>query len=242
MVDFRFAYLFGCLIFGLIWLFIYLRRSDLRKEQLFMSFFVAIFGLTEPIFFGEYWHPQFIFSFSSFNLGLEDILLCFFYGGIASTLYEFVFNDVLKTYSRESKKTRILEVVVAILSGIAIFLLFWSTFKINIIYASAIGAIAAGLVFVFFRKDLFIPAIVGGIIMSLVSFTVLAFLGQIFKGIFNVWWRIDLLSGIRILSIPVEEIVWHFSLGFAAGPMYEVWKGYKDIGTNPTKIPKMPIA
>lgn len=228
MVDYRFAYLFGCLTFGLIWFFIYFRRPNLRKEQLFMSFFVAIFGLTGPIFFGEYWRPQFVFAFPGLNLSLEDILLSFFYGGIASTLYEFVFNDVLKTYSRESKKTRILEVVVAILSGIAIFLLFWSTFKINIIYASAIGGIAAGFVFVFFRKDLFIPAVVGGTIMSLVSFTILAFLGLVFKGIFDAWWRIDLLSGIRILSVPLEEIIWHFSLGFAAGPMYEVWKGYSD--------------
>lgn len=242
MVDYRFAYLFGCLIFGFIWFFIYFRRPDLRKEQLFMSFFVAIFGLTEPIFFGEYWRPQFVFSFSRLNLGLEDIFLCFFYGGITSTLYEFVFNDILKTYSRESKKTRVLEVVVAILSGIAIFLLFWSTFKINIIYASAVGAISAGLVFVFFRKDLFIPAVVGGIIMSVVSFTILAFLGLIFNGIFDIWWRIDLLSGIRILSVPLEEIIWHFSLGFAAGPMYEVWKGYRDISTNSTKIPRIPMA
>lgn len=232
MVDYRFAYLFGCLIFGFIWFFIYFRRPDLRKEQLFMSFFVAIFGLTEPIFFGEYWRPQFVFSFSSLNLGLEDIFLCFFYGGIASTLYEFVFNDVLKKYSRESKKTRILEVAIAILSGIVIFLLSWSTFKINIIYASAIGAISAGLVFCFFRKDLFIPAVVGGIIMSVVSFTILAFLGLIFKGIFDIWWRIDLLSGIRILAVPIEEIIWHFSLGFAAGPMYEVWKGYSDLRKN----------
>lgn len=232
MVNYRFAYLFGCFVFGIVWLFIYFLRPDLRKEQFFMSFFVAIFGLTEPIFFGEYWHPHFVFSFSSLNLGLEDILLCFFYGGIASTLYEFVFNDVLKTYSRESKKTRILEVIIAILSGMTIFLLFWSTFKINVIYASAIGGIAAGLVFVFFRKDLFIPAIVGGIIMSLVSFIIMAFLGLVFKGIFDSWWRIDLLSGIRILSVPLEEIIWHFSLGFAAGPMYEVWRGYGDIRKN----------
>ncbi len=232
MVDYRFAYLFGCLVFGFFWLLIYFRRPDLRKEQLFMSVFVAIFGLTEPIFFGEYWRPRFVFSFSRFNLGLEDILLCFFYGGIASTLYEFVFNDVLKTYSPESKKTRILEVVIAILSGIAIFLLFWSTLKINIIYASTIGGIASGFVFIFFRKDLFIPAVVGGIIMSMVSFIVLAFLGLIFKGIFDIWWRIDLLSGIRILSVPIEEIIWHFSLGFAAGPMYEVWKGYSDFKKN----------
>jgi hypothetical protein len=232
MVNYHFAYLFGTLLFGLVWFYIFLRRPDLRKEQLSMSFFGAVFGLTELIFFGEYWHPQFIFSFPGLNLGIEDILLCFFYGGIASTLYEFVFNDVLKKYSRESKKTRILEVVVAILSGIIMFLLFWSVFKISVIYASAVGGMAIGLVFIFFRKDLFIPAIVGGIIMSLLSFIILAFFGLIFKGIFDVWWRIDLLSGIRILSVPIEEIIWHFSLGFAAGPMYEVWKGYSDFKKN----------
>ncbi len=228
MVNYRFAYLFGCIIFGVIWLFIYLERKDLRKEQIFMSLFVAVFGLTEPLFFNEYWKPQFLFTFPGINIGIESILLCFFYGGIASTLYEFTFNNVLKKKVNENQKTRMLEVAFAIMTAIAMLLLLWSALKINIIYASALAVGTGGMVFVFFRRDLFDSAVIGGLIMAAIALIVLSFLGMMFKGIFDSWWRLDLLSGIRILSVPIEEIIWHFYLGFAAAPMYEVWKGYGD--------------
>ena len=77
MVDYRFAYLFGTSLFGLVWLYIFLRRPDLRKEQLFMSCLLILGGLTEPLFFGQYWHPYFLISIPGINIGIESILLCF---------------------------------------------------------------------------------------------------------------------------------------------------------------------
>lgn len=118
MESYRYAYLIGSLMFGVVWFYIYKRRPDLRKEQLFMSFVICLLGLSEHLFFGKYWKPQFIIALPAINAGIESLLLCFFYGGIASTLYEFVFNDVLRIYSRESQKQRTLEIAVSILLGV----------------------------------------------------------------------------------------------------------------------------
>lgn len=228
MINFRFAYLFGTLIFGLIWLLIFVKRKDLRKEQLYMGTLIGLAGFTEPLFYGSYWSPQFFISLPNINIGIESILLCFFYGGIASTLYEFIFNEILKKTSRESKKERKLETLLSIFIGITVSLFCWSIFKINFIYATIYGMLSVGFTLIFFRKDLFTSCLINGIIMAILSFIVLYIFGQVFSGIFNLWWRLDLLSGLRIFEVPFEEIMWHFALGFAAGPMYEVWKGYSD--------------
>lgn len=228
MEQYKFAYLTGCFLFGIIWLLIYKFRPDLRKEQLFMSYFISIFGLTEHLFFGSYWKPQFIFSIPGFNVGIESILLCFFYGGITSTLYEFVFSEHLKRYRKIPKSKRVLEIDLAIFLGSVLLFMFWLIFNINIIYSNSLAFIAVGTLFIWYRRDLFIPALLNGVIVSIVSFLILVLFGFLFKGIFDSWWQLNLLSGIRLLSVPVEEIIWHFCLGFAAGPMYEVWKGYTD--------------
>ena len=234
MVDYRFAYLFGTSLFGtslfgLVWLYIFLRRPDLRKEQLFMSCLLILGGLTEPLFFDQYWHPYFLISIPGIYIGIESILLCFFYGGIASTLYEFIFNDILKKTSRENQKMRTLEILVAIFICATVFLFSQFIFKINIIYAACFGLLAGGITLIVFRKDLLLSAVLNGIIMTIISFIILIILTFVFPGIFYLWWRLDLLSGIRIFSIPFEEIIYHFSLGFSAGPLYEVWKGYSDL-------------
>lgn len=232
MESYRYAYLIGSLMFGAVWLYIYRKRPDLRKEQLFMSFAICILGLSEHLFFGEYWKPQFIVAIPAINAGIESLLLSFFYGGIASTLYEFVFNDVLKIYSRESQKQRTLEIAVSILFGGVVFLLSWSTLSINIIYATSIALISVGAFLVYFRKDLLLPALVNGVIMALLSLFILWLFGLLFDGVFDAWWQIDLLTGYRIFNVPFEEILWHFSLGFAVGPMYEVWKGFSDYASK----------
>ena len=229
MLQYRFAYIFGCFIFGIIWIFIYFRRPDLRKEQLFMSCLLSLGGITEPLFFGAYWKPQFIVFIPGINIGLESILLCFIYGGIASTLYEFVFNDILKKTSRENQKMRTLEILLAIFICITTFLFFLFILIINVIYAACFALLTGGITLIIFRKDLLLSAVINGIIMAIISFIILIIFIFVFPGIIDSWWRLDLLSGIRIFSVPLEEIIWHFSLGFAAGPLYEVWKGYSDI-------------
>lgn len=228
MISFKFAYLLGTLAFGLVWLLIFIKRKDLRKEQLYMGALVGLAGFTEPLFYGSYWKPQFVFSLPNINIGFESIFLCFFYGGIASTLYEFIFNDVLKKTSRESQKERTLETLLSIFIGITVSLFSWSIFKINFIYATTFGLLSVGYTLTFFRKDLLVSGLVNGTIMAFLSFIILYVFGRIFPGIFDLWWRLDLLSGLKFLGVPVEEFIWHFSLGFGAGPMYEVWKGYSD--------------
>ena len=45
--------------------------------------------------------------------------------------------------------------------------------------------------------------------------------------IFQAFWQLDNLSGIRIGKIPIEEILWAFGFGMVVGPMYEFYAGLR---------------
>lgn len=115
------------------------------------------------------------------------------------------------------------------------FLLLWSTLSINIIYATSAALLSIGAILVYFRKDLVLSALVSGVIMALLSLFILWLFGLLFDGVFDAWWQIDLLTGYKIFNVPFEEVLWHFSLGFAVGPMYEVWKGFSDYSSKKKK-------
>lgn len=228
MANYKYAFFLGSLIFGIVWLWIFLKRPDLRKEQIFMSFFICLFGFTEHIYYGNYWTPEFLIDLKVVNVGFESLLLSFFYGGIASSSYELIASKKLKKLRYTKRKQRLMEVIISILTGALTFAVFWQIIDINIIYASGIGFLVTGLLISYFRKDLFYPALLNALIFGFLSLGILILFGIIFNGIFDAWWRMDMLTGYRIMQVPIEELMWHLGLGFAAGPLYEIWKGYKD--------------
>jgi hypothetical protein len=44
---------------------------------------------------------------------------------------------------------------------------------------------------------------------------------QIYPGIIPAWWRLNKISGMAFLGVPIEELAWGFSWGLVAGPVYE---------------------
>ena len=98
------AYLAWVIIFGLVWLILYLHRKDLRYEMLFSSLLLLPFGLTQPLFVPDYWQPDVLYKF--FGLfDIESLLWCFFTGGIAAVLYEEIFKIRLVP-GKNDKKSR----------------------------------------------------------------------------------------------------------------------------------------
>jgi sterol desaturase/sphingolipid hydroxylase (fatty acid hydroxylase superfamily) len=162
------------------------------------------------------------------NVGVESILICFFYGGIASSLYKTIFNGRLRKLSTFSKEKGIEKVLLSFAFWVFVFIILWRILGINVIYASAIGFVAMGGLLTYFRPDLLIPNVLSAILMASISLLILILFEKLFKGIFDAWWLIDSLSGIRIFQVPVEEVLWHLAFGWAISPVYEVLLGYKD--------------
>lgn len=71
-------------LWGVVFLF-----TRNKKKMLTMSLGTAPLGLTEPLFYPEYWSPPTLFGLGeAYGFDVESILFSFAVGGLASTLYE----------------------------------------------------------------------------------------------------------------------------------------------------------
>ncbi len=210
------AYLVGAFIFGLIWLIFFWRRRDLRREILVLSLLAGIMGpASEHFYLADYWQPEYWFPAS---LRIEDFLAGFFLGGIAAVGYE-IFWRRRHQCACDLKTTWILPLTAFL--GLASLIFFFHIIGLNSIYSSIISFILVAALILAVRRDLLPAALGSGLVLSSVMFIFYLIYQQIYPGIISQWWRLNQISGILILGVPVEELVWGFSWGMVAGPLYE---------------------
>lgn len=224
MISYQFAYLIGDLMLGLVWLFLFIYRKDLRREQLITSVIFGICGLLSQILYlRDYWHPQILFGL---QIGLEDFLFGFFIGGIATTIYKEIFHKFF--YKKPNKSHHWIWFAPSfVLIGLAVLTFFILGLGINSIYSSLFMFGVLAFIILCLRKDLVLEAFASGIsIMAIMTIFYILFL-RIFPQIFERWWMLHNLSGLFLFNIPVEELWWSFAFGMMAGPMYEFFKGLR---------------
>lgn len=226
----KFIYLVLTIPFLVIWLILFLSRKDLRREILKISSITAVLGpLSEFFYFRDYWSPQSVFNFSilNFPIMLEDVLFGFVIGGIGSVIYEIILKKKQKNVRSKPNKIYIVILFLVVFLG-CLFL------KINSIFASSLGFISSGVYILFKRKDLFFNSLLSGLLTSFVMFLIYNFLFNfLFKNpndLFETGWHLyNTNLGALFLGIPVTELVWAFSWGFLAGPLYEFIERKKNI-------------
>ncbi len=49
----------------------------------------------------------------------------------------------------------------------------------------------------------------------------------LFRNVIQSFWLLENISGILILGVPIEELLWGFGWGMLAGSIYEFHKGLK---------------
>lgn len=212
------SYLVADLILLVVWILLFLNKSY-RKEMIVMSLFFAPFALLDLFFLQDYWSPQ---TFLGTKFGLETFLFSFSIGGVASVIYEEF---------RRSKLVRFRRVPNWILVGTAtlLFIDFLSLkfIGINSMYALYVIFIVAAFMILIRRKDLLMDVVGSGIAFGLLGFFLYLIYLKLFPEIIGQWWRLSDISGILILGIPLEELLFAFGFGMVAGPLYEVWQGYR---------------
>jgi len=220
--SFRYAYLLGNLFFVLIWFILFLYRRDLRKEMLVMSFIIMPMGpLTEFFYLRDYWRPE---LFNGWAVGIEDLLFAFTIGGIAAVIYEEFFS---KKYLKKHLALHPKWMFVIFPLGYAWMFLGNIVLGFNSIYISISGLLIFGIPMLFFRHDLLKNAVFSGLFMGLFMLVFYIFFIAIFNGVIQRWWLLGNISGILILGVPIEELMWGFSCGFFVGPTYEFINGLK---------------
>jgi hypothetical protein len=220
--NFQYAYLVGSIFFLLVWLILFLRRKDLRKEMIIMSLLVAPMGpLSEFFYLRDYWQPE---LFNGWVVGLEDLIFGFTIGGIAAVLYEEVFG---RKYVKRHLPKHLGWMFAVSIAGVVLMIVGNLILGFNSVYVSIFIFLVVGVTIVASRQDLLKKAIYSGFLMGILMLIFYIFFTFVFDGVIQKWWHLKNLSGILVLGAPLEELLWGFGWGFIAGPAYEFVNGLR---------------
>lgn len=211
-----YAYFVGLLILFMPWLIIFLMNPKSRKEILIVGTTVGLLATaTSRIFASDYWDPDFFFGN---HIPLEDFFYGFLSGGIsAGSLH-------LLAKSSSVKKVRSLKREHAVIGLIICVILFFISTQLGFsaMYFALLVLLTLYTIVVAIRPDLWLYAIAGGAILTIVSYIGFLLLLMIYPNIFDVWWNGSALTGIYIGPVPFEELLWAFCFGMVSSPSYEI--------------------
>jgi len=204
------------------WILLFWRFPAHRKAMLWASAFTAPFGLTEPLFVPEYWSPPSLFDLAlRTGFDLESLIFCFGIGGVAAVLHDVLdrrLPQALAPCERHARRHRFhwLAVASPFLVFPALLPLPWNPIYPGIV-AMAVGAIAT----VACRPDLARKSWRGGVIFVAYYALFLQGLRLGSPGYVERVWNLDALSGVVVLGMPLEELL--FAAAFGA-----YWSGVYD--------------
>ena len=192
-----------------------------------VSLATALFGLTEPLFVPEYWNPPTLFNLAQrTGFDLESLIFCFGIGGVGSVLYFVIThrNDVPVPASEKRlplHRHHYKALVSPFIAFALLYLLHWNPIYPSIA-AMATGAIATVLC----RPDLKTKTWVGGVLFLAYYFVFFLTLEVISPGYVRQVWNLPDLTGILLLGIPLEELLFAFTFGLYWSGVYEhlMWR------------------
>lgn len=228
----QYAWFIWSLALLLVWIAIYLslRSKESKREMLIVSLWTSLLGFTEPLFVPEYWSPPSLFDLAlRTGFDIESILFSFGVGGLAVITYERIFRIKHKQMSAEEKhKPRHKYHLFALLSAPIIFVLLLFT-SLNPIYSASIALISGGLATWYCRPDLKKKMFASAFIFLGFYFVYFLTLTLAYPGYVEQVWNLSAISGILILGIPIEELMFAFGLGFLWSSAYEhiTWRRVK---------------
>ncbi|OGN09831.1 MAG: hypothetical protein A3J46_00370 [Candidatus Yanofskybacteria bacterium RIFCSPHIGHO2_02_FULL_41_11] len=184
------------------------------------SQFTSVGELTVP----GYWHPPTLFNlgFITGGLSIEDALFSFLVGGIATVIYEVVFNSSIKL------KVHHRHHLGAFLFGFIFSAAFAFIYKPNPIYALIAFGLSGAIFLCVVRRDLILHSLFGGVLFMLLYFFNFLIFNSWFPYFVDSYYNLKNISGIMVLSVPFEELLYALSFGMLWAPVYEYEHGLKN--------------
>ncbi|NOY05682.1 MAG: hypothetical protein GXO82_03470 [Chlorobi bacterium] len=218
-----------------IWLIVFAFYRKARKRMLWASLLTMPFGLTEPLFVPEYWHPPSLFDLAHrTGFDIESLIFCFGIGGLGIVLYDLVFKvDHEKMSVAERHHHRHRFHIWTLVSPVIIFPVLYFTTDWNPIYVSTLTMFVAGLSALWCRPDLKVKIWVGGLLFTLFYAVYFIPLSLLAPGYVEQVWTLSAISGYEIVGIPIEELLFAFTFGMLWSSYYEhlTWRKLKPAST-----------
>ena len=223
-MSYRYAYITGCLILFLFWLFIFLKRKDLRREMLWASFWGMPFGFIDFFLVPTYWNPDSLFDLiKKYGVGIESFIFLFAIAGIASVIYEFLRKKKPVKLAHGGRPHFWLLFFIP-LAYVAMSISFPSKAIYNLMIVGATGVIVT----TYLRRDLWKQIFASAFILSFLYFGIFVLVNLIFEGLVEHSYNLKNTWGILVLGIPLEEIGVVFFAGAFWSTIYEYTKAYRE--------------
>lgn len=215
-------YFIGVTLLLPVWLFLFMRKTS-RKDMLLVGILMGIVAIIFEHLYAkyDYWQPVYLFS----EFPFEDFYYGFIFGGISAEIGEQLVGKGNSIRREFPVRIKLLPIFIVI--GFVGFVVCVDVLSLNSITAHIIAPLIVGLVTIFYRIDLLPGMLFSGLIMTILTFLMFQTLLIINPTLFENFWMLENLSGIYILNIPIEEYLFAFLVGFAAGNIYEMLYGYK---------------
>lgn len=195
--------------------------------MLAVSAWTSLLGFTEPFFVPAYWSPPSLFDLAHrTRFDIESFIFSFAIGGIVAVIYEWFFGaDHAGLPSTEHARSRHRFHIFALFSTPAIFFVLLLT-PMNPIYDAVIALIGGGLFTWYCRPDLKKKMIVSAFLFLGLYFLYFLTLIVAYPGYVEQVWNLPAISGILIVGIPLEELLFALGLGFMWSSVYEhlIWR------------------
>lgn len=208
-----------------IWgaVYVSLRNSQSRKEMLIVSLWTSLLGLTEFLFVPSYWTPPALFDLArKIHFDIESLLFSFAIGGLAVVIYEWFFpvrHQLMPIAERHLPRHRFH--IYTLVSAPVIFALLAATTTLNPIYSAIFALAAGGVCACYCRPDL-IPKMITSAFLFLGLYLVYFLtLVAVYPNYVREVWNLHAISGILVLGVPLEELLFAFTLGFLWSSVYE---------------------
>lgn len=216
----NYVYLTVALICGIIWTIFFLLRKDLRRKMLIMGICTAPLIVFDTFFIPKYYNPWLYKVIPLFgNVFLESLITAFFFGGIFSSIGQVFTKKPL--YKLSKLNPLIFLIVPAIFS-----LNFIVPLKINPLNWWIIAnLITCAVLFFFMRKQMIKNMFLNAFYLLLFYIPLFYFMWFAFPSVPLSYSSYGLI-GIKIFGAPIEELIWAFSTGLIAGPIYEITRDY----------------
>jgi Lycopene cyclase len=220
MISSAYVYLGTCAVFLCVWLLLYLLRKDTRREMVTMSLLVGIVSICTLYFWYtvDWWHPK---TVTGTRIGVEDFFIGFAGGGIMSVCYE-IFSGIRYRYSGRTSYT--VRAVALLVFLACITSVFFYGFSFTSFWSTVLGLSITTVIMLFLRPDLMRNSLLSGVLSLLLVLPAYGFILYTSPSWVNETYDWRYLSGVLVLGIPIEELIFWFLSGLFFGPFYEFWK------------------
>ncbi|MCK9590641.1 MAG: lycopene cyclase domain-containing protein [Methanoregula sp.] len=225
-----------------IWIVVWflIKSRDLRKQMLIISLWTSLLGLTEPIFVPAYWLPPSLFDLAArTGFDIESLIFSFSIGGLGFILYMLVFpieKEVPVPMDDRLAARHKYHAVMLSVAPVVFVILYFGT-KLNPIYVSVIALMLGGIATWYCRPDLKKKMFVSAFLFLGLYFVYFLTLITMFPGYVQQVWNLPAISGILIVGIPIEELMFALSFGFFWSTAYEHFTWKRLPGMNTGRIP-----